>query len=119
MLSNEGQRCREWAEQTQSVTRVYFFGSRVWGEPQPDSDLDIFVFADPALAILEAKVWENELTTLLEVKVHLFHHGLADHELESKVKSEGRLVFSRHKSDRDFEFEELDEIDLEENLTPP
>lgn len=112
MLDRETAVCRKWAACHREITRVYFFGSRVWGKPRPDSDLDIFVVAHPG-AIGSNAEWTGELTRLLGVTVHLNDHFLAEPDLVSRIRSDGILVYSRHGDELDFQVEdELDEIDL-------
>lgn len=113
MLDFESARCRKWAAQQREITRIYFFGSRVRGTSRPDSDLDIFVVAPPGAVILKDKEWTAELTSLLRMKVHLNDHFTASKDLKAHINADGLLVFSRHNSDVDFQFEdEIDEIDL-------
>jgi len=111
MLDHQRELCRQWAENKREVTRVYFYGSRVWGAPQIDSDLDILLVAQPGAVICSREEWNNELTSLLGI-VDINDHFTAKGELIDRIKASGLLVFSRHGSDVDFEFEdELPEFD--------
>lgn len=67
-----------WAQQERIVERVYFFGSRVRGSYQPNSDLDIAVKltypdVDTALAYwsFEVDAWMSRLSTILPWKPDL------------------------------------------------
>jgi predicted nucleotidyltransferase len=115
MLDREVTLCREWAAKQREITGVFFYGSRVWGTPRPDSDLDVLVVAQPGAVIANNNQWTNELTGLLGVKVHLNGAFTADPELVDRIRSEGILVYSRHGDDRDFQFEELGDFDPDAN----
>ena len=106
MLDSQSELCRQWAAEKREITRVYFFGSRIWGLPRIDSDLDIFVVAHPGAVIGSAGEWTRELTSLLGITAHLNDHFTADIHLFEKIKKDGLLVFSRHNSNIDFEFED-------------
>lgn len=72
-----------WARGKSLVKRAYIFGSRVRGDHQPDSDIDIAVELDPdvfqgadesgglATWMFETKGWKEELETLICLKVQL------------------------------------------------
>ena len=67
-----------WARQQRLVEWVYFFGSRVRGDHQPDSDLDIAVQliypeVDMALAhwTFELDAWVSQLSTSLPWELDL------------------------------------------------
>jgi predicted nucleotidyltransferase len=108
--------CQAWAARQRELTRVYFYGSRVWGTPRPDSDLDVLIVAHPDAVICSEEEWSAELSSLLEVPVHLNDHFTVDPELLLRIKAEGLLVYSRHDSEADFEFEdEFEEFDLGSN----
>lgn len=110
MLDHEVRLCRCWAQDKREVTRVYFYGSRVWGGWREDSDLDVLVVAPPGY--YESELWTNELTKRLGVATHINDHFTASLELLDRIKASGLLVFSRHGTDADFEFEdELPEFD--------
>lgn len=114
MLDSQSQLCRRWAQTEREVTRVYFYGSRVWGEPQRDSDLDVLIIAQPGAVICSRDQWSNKLTALLGVSVDINDHFTAKPEIIDKIKANGLLAFSRHGSDVDFCFEdELPEFDPE------
>lgn len=112
MLERKSEVCRSWAQNKHEVTRVYFYGSRVWGAPRRDSDLDVLIVAQPGAVICSATEWTNELTALLRAVVHLNDYFTAQPDLVDKIKANGLLVFSRHGGDIDFEFDdELPEFD--------
>jgi predicted nucleotidyltransferase len=112
MLDYQSELCRSWVQDKAEVTRVYFYGSRVWGSPRTKSDLDVFIVAQPGAVIGSAQEWTNELTSLLAVTVHINDHFTADPKLIDKIKESGLLVVSRHGCDVDFKFEdELSEFD--------
>lgn len=112
MLDHERNLCRDWAIQKREVTRIYFYGSRVWGAPRPDSDLDVLVVAHPGAVICSTDEWTAELSSLLGVAVHLNDHFTAKPELIDRIKTSGVLVYSRHNDDTDFVFEnEFEEFD--------
>jgi predicted nucleotidyltransferase len=71
MLDHQSELCRRWAQDKREVTRVYFYGSRVWGIPRTNSDLDVFIVAQPGAGIWDSKAWSNELEMLLSVAVHI------------------------------------------------
>lgn len=106
MLDHQSQLCRYWAGNKREVTRDYFYGSRVWGSPRIDSDLDVLIVAHPGAIIGSAEEWTDELTSSLGVAVHINDHFTADPKLIDKIKATGLLVFSRYGSDVDFEFED-------------
>lgn len=110
MLDHQAQLCRSWAQGKREVTRVYFYGSRVWGGWGEDSDLDVLVVAPPGY--YEVELWASELTKRLGVATHINDYFTARPELLDRIKGSGLLVFSRHGTDADFEFEdELPEFD--------
>jgi predicted nucleotidyltransferase len=112
MLDHQSELCRRWAQDKVEVTRVYFYGSRVWGSPRIGSDLDVLIVAQPGAVIGSDQEWTNELTLLLAVAVHINDHFTADPKLIDRIKDSGLLVFSRHGCDIDFKFEdELEEFD--------
>src|ERR1700674_4115001 len=101
MLDHKRDLCRDWAIQKREVTRVYFYGSSVWGAPRSDSDLDVLVVAHPGAVICSAMGWTAELTLLWGVAVDLNDHFTADSGLIDRIKASGLLVFSRHNGDAD------------------
>jgi predicted nucleotidyltransferase len=110
MLDYQAKLCRSWAQGKKEVNRVYFYGSRVWGGWRENSDLDVFIVAPPGY--YEVEQWTGELTKRLRVTVHINDYFTALPELKDRIKASGLLVFSRHGSDADFEFEdELPEFD--------
>jgi len=113
VLDREREICNGWARNQREITRVYFYGSRVWGAPRPDSDLDILVVAQPGAVIASSAEWTTELTCRLGVSAHLNDNFTADPELRKRILSSGMLVFSRYGDDGDFQFEaDLGEIDV-------
>ena len=64
-------------------------------------------------AVIGSRVeWTAELMALLGVAVHLNDQFTADPGLISRINAHGLLVYSRHNSDADFEFEdEFEEFD--------
>ncbi len=114
MLDRQAKLCWCWAQGKKEVNRVYFYGSRVWGNPTEDSDLDVLVVAPPAYC--EPELWASELTRRLDVAVEINDYWTAEPGLRDKIKTSGLLVFSRHGNDADFEFEdELPEFDPNEH----
>jgi hypothetical protein len=110
MLDHETKLCRCWARGKRNLTRVCFYGSRVWGGWRTDSDLDVLVVAPPGH--YEAELWASELTKRLGVAALVNDYFTARPELLERIKASGLLVFSRHGTDADFEFEgELPEFD--------
>lgn len=105
-LYRERTLCCTWAAQQREITRVYFYGSRVWGTPEPDSDLDILIVAHPGAIIGSNDEWTAALTELLGLTVHLNDHFTADPGLLVRISAKGLMVFSRHNSESDFEFED-------------
>ena len=94
---------RQWAKDQRDINRVYFFGSRIWGKPRVDSDLDIFIVArDSGAGIMCRNKWTDQITQLLAWPPHIFEYFAACPELTTKIKSCGRIVFSRNNSDVDF-----------------
>jgi predicted nucleotidyltransferase len=69
MLDHQAKLCRCWAQGKREVTRVYFYGSRVWGGWREDSDLDVLVVAPPGH--YEVELWASELTKRLGVATHI------------------------------------------------
>lgn len=103
-LDHQAKLCQRWAQGKREVTRVYFYGSRVWGGWREDSDLDVLVVAPPGY--YEVALWTSELTNRLGVVVHVNDYFTANPELLKKIKASGLLIFSRHGTDADFEFED-------------
>lgn len=76
-----------WAVTKPLVKRVWMFGSRVRGDHQPDSDLDIAVEIDMAAVrgidhsggfatwAFEADSWRSELAALIGLKIDLQYYG--------------------------------------------
>ena len=114
MLEWETYVCREWAKQQREITRIYFYGSRVWGNPNSDSDLDILIVAHPGAVIGSQEEWGYELRKLLNLRVDINDYFTARNDLIDIVSSNGLLVFSRHMSNMDFQFEdEIEDFDPE------
>ena len=108
--------CAGWAAQQGDINRVYFYGSRVWGAPRANSDLDILVVANPGTMICCSQKWSSQLSQLLGFTVHLNDYFTADRDLVGKIKLKGILAFSRNRDESDFYFEdELPEFDPNEN----
>lgn len=104
MLELQAEICRAWAQVQPAIRRVYFYGSRVWGAPRADSDLDIMLVAEAA-ASMDFDRWTRRLTESLSLNVHITNHWDAEPQIMPKVRSEGVLVFSRW-GDQDFEFDD-------------
>jgi predicted nucleotidyltransferase len=115
MLGREADICRKWAVAHKEITRVYFYGSRVWGNPRLDSDLDILVVAQPGSVMISNQEWTTELTPLFGLIVHLNDYFTADSEVVARIKSDGLLVFSRYETDTDFQFEDELDFDSDQN----
>ena len=113
---NAARECvRNWADGQRDINRLYFFGSRVWGTPRANSDLDIFIVArDSGAGILGRKKWIDQLTRQLIWPPHLIEYFTANSTLIEKIKSDGVLVFSRHANDTDFpgDDDKIEDIDL-------
>jgi predicted nucleotidyltransferase len=104
---------QKWVKDQREITRVYFYGSRIWGQPRPDSDLDIFIVASSGAMIMCDNDWTAQLTKLIALTPHLNDYQTADKCLINKIKSNGFLVFSRYGDDTDFQFEDqCEEIDV-------
>jgi predicted nucleotidyltransferase len=98
--------CLGWAQGKREITRVYFFGSRVWGGSHTNSDLDVLIVAQPGAVMDSGEKWGVELSSLLGVVVDVNDHFTADPTLADKIRASGALVFSRHGSDVHFQFED-------------
>lgn len=92
--------------------RMYLFGSRVWGQPESESDIDILVVAQPGAVTLCDPKWTEELTQLLGVQAHLNNYQTAEHELVQRIKDEGVVAFSRYGTEQDFDIDEDIEVDM-------
>jgi predicted nucleotidyltransferase len=110
MLQRQVELCRRWAAADQGeITRVYFYGSQVWGQPRPSSDLDILIVAQPDAVMLDGKLWELLLASLLSLPAH---HNTALPILVDRIKSQGLLIYSRHGNQLDWQFDdEIREVD--------
>lgn len=110
--------CRAWAENEPLVTRVYFFGSRIYGTPRQDSDLDIcIVSTGPEIACDEKGNLESlslniekKLQDFLPYKPHITVY-MKFNDAAQHAKNKGVLVYSQYNDLRDFQREE-DEDDL-------
>lgn len=98
--------CREWAQCHREITRVYLFGSRVYGSPRRDSDLDVFIVTDGGAFVLNRTTWERELSTRLGVRCEVHDYFSSPDCVKSAAMGRGLLVFSRHGDNRDLDFGE-------------
>lgn len=66
---------------------IYLFGSRIWGEPQRYSDLDIAIDCDDLTAIdVQDAIIDSELSMRLDIL--LFRH-CNNEELKKKIIKDG------------------------------
>ena len=79
---------QEWAGNTRYVKEVRLFGSRAKGCAGPDSDIDLAITVGGITpAIIRAnyyacgKQWQDELTSLLEWRVHVGLYNDPDSDL--------------------------------------
>jgi predicted nucleotidyltransferase len=94
----------EWAGRERLVQRVWFFGSRVRGQHQPSSDLDVAVELDMAVALdecgglthwmHESERWERELASLLPYAVDLEWHE-PHSRVETFVRASSLPVYTK------------------------
>jgi predicted nucleotidyltransferase len=110
-LTIERKACAAWARNRSEISRVYFFGSRVWGSPREDSDLDIMLVVNNGAFICDKEEWVAELGQKIGQRVHVVAWFGVKDELRETVRSNGLLVFSRNGNDTDFDVEDLDDID--------
>lgn len=74
------------------VRTLWLFGSYVWGEQEPGSDLDVLVdFAQPP-TLIELAALEQELGDLLAVKVDLVTRGSLTGRVGRNILAEARIV---------------------------
>ena len=104
MLESQAAICRAWAQAQPAIRRVYFYGSRVWGAPRADSDLDVMLIAEAA-ASMDLDPWTRRLTKSLRLNVHIANHWDAEPQIMHRVRTEGILVLSRW-GEQDFEFDD-------------
>ncbi len=105
MLEEQVESCRMWAQNQRDIRRIYFYGSRVWGAPRTNSDLDIMVVAEVGASV-DSEKWRQKLTGVLGFDVHIANHWDAKPKIMRKVKREGILIFSRWGDERNFEFDD-------------
>ena len=94
---------RFWAQRTICVRRLWIFGSRVRGEHQPESDLDIAIEIDPTEADVTAVLaylsnfehWRSELQQSVPYEVDLEIYDPAHVIVKQGVDSHGFLVYER------------------------
>ena len=94
------------------VFLAYAYGSRIRGNPRPDSDLDIGYYLDdfrrhPPLSIQEELALAGDLSDRLGVEVDLRNLGQAPLEWRGRVLEEGIRVYCR---------DEVQRVNLERNL---
>lgn len=81
------------------VKFIYLFGSRAGGRGQPESDIDLAVWADPPLSLREAAELEGLLAARLDEpdlgEVDLLVLNDAPMWLQFRVLGEGIVIFSR------------------------
>ena len=114
------EQCEQWARANRGITRVYLFGSRVYGSPRPDSDLDIFVVGDAAGYDLHHETWQWDWTARLGVRCDVHNYSNASDCVKSEAMGHGLRVFSLHGDERDFDLGEdaPDEIDVSDPPDP-
>lgn len=54
------------------IEQIWFFGSRVWGTPRADSDLDILIVTPPGYSSGEIQRWTSKLEGASRFKIHIF-----------------------------------------------
>jgi predicted nucleotidyltransferase len=94
------------------VFLAYAYGSRVHGNPRPDSDLDIGYYLDdfrrhPPLSIKEEMMLAGELSDRMGVEVDLRNLGEAPLEWRGRVLEDGVRVYCR---------DEVQRVNLERDL---
>jgi predicted nucleotidyltransferase len=79
---------QEWAGKTRYVKEVRLFGSRAKGCAQTDSDIDLAITVAGSTPVMiranyytDGKRWQDELTILLEWRVHVGLYNDPDSDL--------------------------------------
>jgi len=95
---------RSWAEQTRIVKRVWLFGSRVFGNPTSNSDLDVAIEHDVApgdtnaytTAISERHRWIGELQPITkhELDIHSYRYSETP-TVEEGIQAGTKLIYEK------------------------
>jgi len=94
-----------WASKNPAISRVYLYGSRIKGNYEDESDLDIAVElnltkgAENLLAVwlCDKDNWQDELQALIPYKVHLeWYHENETKLVGSGIKEACRLIYQQH-----------------------
>jgi predicted nucleotidyltransferase len=97
---------RAYSAERPSVLRTYIYGSRISGNPRPDSDVDIAMELDPAFRpadwnvmvdwLTEHEKFRQELQELISLPVHHthFYTGMMTDYVEESARA-GLLVYER------------------------
>lgn len=102
-LEDAAEIVRTWAKGTPIIKRVDFFGSRIRGNDEASSDLDVAVelkYNDPDTCLAywfeHQATWQHELERLLPWKVDLqFHHSSVLGIVHTGVLDASRMIYRR------------------------
>jgi len=106
---------RRWAAKNGAIQRVYLYGSRVKGDFNKSSDLDVAIALQPeqghingyAFWVLHGTELEQELQSLLtDYKVHLEYYDKNKVEMvkdivKAGIEENGIVVYSRDKDKKE------------------
>jgi predicted nucleotidyltransferase len=96
-----------YSKSNPDILRVWLFGSRIGGEPRPDSDLDVAMELDRRAMpqdwspfetwAAEHEKFQSEIQPLLKLLLHHahFYHGQTIGREMEEALEEGCLIFSR------------------------
>jgi len=86
-----------WAMVTPEVARIWFFGSRVRGTHEPDSDLDVAVEQDGSeYSGVNQEAWRELLSPLTRLPLDLWtYRPGADTRLDGAIAANGLLIYER------------------------
>jgi predicted nucleotidyltransferase len=76
-------------KRTFGIRKIGFFGSYVWGEQTPESDLDILVeIQNPKMSLLDFLRLENAISDLIGIPVDLVDQSTLKPALEGRILDE-------------------------------